>query len=290
MKNLKGDLRYYYLKNLNPNNYDKYIKNEYERRIGEKLNLEAPKKYTEKMQYAKLYLNSPLKTHLTDKYLVREWVADKIGKEYLIPLLGVWDNYEDIDFDELPKQFVLKTNHSSGWNLVVKDKNLINHEKEKKKFDRWMKRNFAYYSNLQLHYKDIEPKIIAEEYLEDSDGELKDYKFMCFNGEVHFCWLDIGRFSTHYRNTYDLEWQLLPWNQASYPNYPEPIKKPESFEKMVELAQALCKDFSHVRVDLYYVEGKIYFGEMTFTSGSGYDLIVPDEYNRQLGELWKLEN
>src|SRR5699024_10866712 len=173
--------------------------------------------YTEKMQYAKLYLDTPLRTKLADKYKVRNWVSEKIGDEYLIPLLGVWDSYSEIDFDLLPDKFVLKTNHGASSNLIVKDKSVINHKKERAKFDKWLNKNFAFSTGtIQLQYRDIKPKIIAEKYIEDSHGELNDYKFLCFSGEVYYCWIDVGRYSKHYRNVYDMNWNLQPWNQHTY--------------------------------------------------------------------------
>lgn len=285
---LRDDLKYIQIKSLRTKHYEKFLKNEYKSRTGKLLNIKEPRSFTEKMQYAKLYRNTPLKTELTDKYKVRNWVSDKIGSQYLIPLLGVWDNYDEINFDLLPSEFVLKTNHSSGWNLVVKEKNKINHRKEKIKFDKWMKRNFAYAGDLQLHYKDIEPKIIAEKYIEDKVGELTDYKFLCFGGKVYYCWIDVGRFSRHYRNVYDLNWELQPWRLHTYDNTLKPISKPKNFDKMVEIVRVLCEGFSHVRVDLYSVDEKIFFGEMTFTSESGYGLIYPEHYNNIIGELWDI--
>lgn len=280
-------LNYTLVKNMAPKNYVKYLKIAYKIRTGEKLNLKNPQKYTEKMQYSKLYCSTLLKAKLTDKYLVREWVKEKIGTDYLIPLLGVWNDFSEIDFNQLPNQFVLKTNHGSGTNIIVKDKNQFNYEESKKIIDKWMKTNFAY-AGLELHYKDIQPKIIAEKYITDSTGQLNDYKFLCFDGEVFYCWVDVGRQTKHYRNVYDLDWQLQPWNQYTYDNSPNEIKKPENFEKMINLAKKLSQGFSHVRVDLYNVNGKIYFGEMTFTNGAGYELIYPEKYNYMLGELWNL--
>lgn len=287
---IKQDLKYLYIKNLSPKKYESFIEKEYKRRTGQDLNLEKPEKYTEKMQYAKLYLNTPLKTNLSDKYLVREWVEEKIGENYLIPLLGAWDKFSEINFDELPNQFVLKLNSGSGTNIVVKDKSQFDLKKSKMKFDRWLAKNFAFSGDIQLHYKDIKPKIIAEEYIEDSDGELKDYKFLCFDGKVFYCWVDIGRQTTHYRNVYDLDWNLQPWKQHYYDNSPHQIEKPENFDEMVDIAKTLCEGFSHTRVDLYNVNGRIYFGEMTFTNGSGHELIHPEKYNYMLGDLWELDN
>lgn len=264
------------------------ISDMYLERIGRPLEWDNPKAYTEKMQLEKLNTNS-LKTLLTDKYLVREWVKEKIGAEYLIPILGVWDNFKDICFDDLPNQFVLKTNHGSGTNLIVRDKNKLNKKIAKIKFNDWMKLDYAYLTGFEMHYSDIKRKIIAEEYLETSLGELQDYKFLCFDGRPYFCWVDLGRYSKHTRTVFDLNWNVQPWTQANYNIYKDPIPKPQSFGKMIEIATELCKDFTHVRVDLYNVEGEIYFGEMTFTNGSGFDPIIPDEYDYMLGDLWTLK-
>lgn len=264
------------------------IEKEYKKKTGYELNLENPKTYTEKMQWSKLYDNTSIKTELTDKHLVREWVSKIIGPEYLIPVYGVWENISDINFKELPNAFVLKANHASGWNIVVKDKSTFDYHLAKKKFDKWLNKNYAYVYGLQLHYKNITPRIVCEKYIEDSSGELVDYKFMCFDGKVYYCWLDVGRFQDHRRNVYNTDWELQPWIQHEYQNTDYPIEKPKNFEKMIEIAEKLCQNFSHVRVDLYNVDGKIYFGEMTFTNGSGYEMIYPNEYNYTLGNLWNL--
>lgn len=131
---------------------------------------------------------------------------------------------------------------------------------------------------------------MAEKFTEDSNGKLTDYKFFCFDGNVHFCWIDEGRFSTHYRNVYDLNWNLQPWTQHKYSNTPYLVDKPQNFEEMIHIAKVLSEGFSHVRVDLYNVDGEIFFGEMTFTNGSGYELIYPEEYNNMLGDLWVLKD
>lgn len=277
-----------YLENLKSEDYPKVLAKMYKKRTGRKLNLLSPTTYTEKMQYAKLNQSNELKTRLTDKYLVREWVKETIGEDYLIPLLGVWDRFNDIDFSLLPEKFVLKANHGSGWNVVVKDKNTFDKDIAKIKFDNWIERNYTFSSSLEMQYKDIKPKIIAEKYMESSRGELEDYKFLCFNGEVKYCWVDVGRFSQHRRNVYDLNWNLQKWNQGPYINTNYEVPKPKNFDKMVSLVEKLCKGFSHVRVDLYHVNGKIYFGEMTFTNGSGFELIKPEKYNIMLGEMWEL--
>ncbi len=260
----------------------------YKRAIGRTLKWSNLNAYTEKMQWAKFYDSTPIKTTLSDKYLVREWVAEKIGEQYLIPLLGVWDRFSDIQFDKLPNQFVLKTNHGSGSVIVVKDKTSLNITEVGRNFNDWMSIDYAYATGFELQYSNINRKIIAEKYLETDLGELQDYKFLCFDGKPYYCWVDLGRFGNHTRNVYDLNWKLQPWNQYTYGNSANPIPKPKNFDKMVELATSLCQGFSHVRVDLYNVDGTIYFGEMTFTNGCGFDRIVPDEYDFTLGELWNI--
>lgn len=286
--NIAKKQRYY--KNLPTKKYEKEIRKIYETRTGKELNLKNPETYTEKIQYAKLNGDLEIKARLADKVKVREWVIQKIGDEYLIPLLGVWNNIAEMKISELPSQFVLKTNHGSGTNIIVKDKTKLNYIKTYIKLFEWMNTNFAYNGSFELHYKDIKPKILAEKYITDSNGELNDYKFLCFEGKVYYCWIDVGRFTEHYRNVYDLDWVLQPWSQHTYSNTPWNIEKPKNFEKMVHIAEKLSENFSHVRVDLYNVDGKIYFGEMTFTNGAGYELIYPEKYNEILGSYWILDN
>lgn len=260
----------------------------YEKRIGHKLDWNNLRTYTEKMQWEKVYHKDPLKVKLADKYAVRDWVAEKIGDQYLIPLLGVYKSFDEIDFSKLPNQFVMKTNHGSGTNYIVKDRSQFNKKQARVIFNDWMATDYAYNTGFELHYSEIERRIIIEKYLETPQNELQDYKFLCFDGEPKFCWVDMGRYSNHTRNVYDLKWQLQPWNQERYGIYKDPIPCPTNFDKMIEIARKLSKGFAHVRVDLYNVEGEIYFGEMTFTNGSGLDRIIPEEYDKILGDMWKI--
>lgn len=264
-----------------------YLKVWFFKKTGQILNLYDPKTFNEKIQWLKLYDSTPIKTRLADKYLVRDWVKEKIGEEYLIPLLGVWDKFDDIDFDKLPDRFVLKCNHGCAYNIIVKDKSKFNKKEARKKINKWMKENFAYKHGLEIHYKDIIPKIIAESYIEDSNKELNDYKFLCFNGKPEFIWIDQGRFDDHRRNLYNTKWELQPF-LITWKNTKKEILPPENLEKMVELAKILSKDLNLVRVDFYNVDGKIYFGEMTFTSGSGTEEFIPSKYNRILGDMLEL--
>ena len=261
----------------------------YEQRIGHKLDWENLSTYTEKMQWEKIYDNNPQKVILADKYLVRQWIMDTIGEEYLIPLLGVWEKFEDIDFDKLPDKFVMKTNHGTGTNYIVKCKNKMNLKDASRTFADWLETDYAYACGFEMHYSKIQPKIIVEKYMETEYGELQDYKFLCFDGKPYFVWVDMGRYSDHTRNVYDLEWNLQPWKQERYGLYKEAIPKPKNFELMIDLVKKLSEGFSHVRVDMYNVNGKIYFAEMTFTNGSGLDRIIPNEYDQMLGDLWKLD-
>lgn len=290
ISNIHLSYRYYLRKNMSEEQWIINTKETYERLFGKELDLEDPKTYTEKMQFSKLFLNSPIKTELTDKLKVREWIKDKIGEQYLIPLLGVWDKVEDIDYEQLPEQFVLKTNHGTRTNIVVKNKSQLNVKKTNKKLDKWMKTDYTYTSGFQPHYKDIERKIFAEKYMENTDGtSINDYKFLCFNGDVYYFWIDFDRSDNHKRNVYNLNWELQDWNQHDYGNYQGNVVKPKKFNEMVEIARILCNGFSHVRVDLYYIDDQIYFGEMTFTNGSGFEKITPSEADLMLGELWHLE-
>lgn len=245
--------------------------------------------YNEKMQWLKLYDQDERKTLYTDKYRVREYVAGQIGHRYLVPLLGVWDKFDDIDFNNLPSSFVLKCNHGSGWNQIVKNKMCMNMSETKKKFDLWMDTNYGYFYGLELQYEHIERKIIAEKLLSiDGQTDIWDYKFFAFDGEVKFIQVDIDRSINHRRNLYTPDWRLLPY-EISIPSAPEVvIPKPACLDEMIYVAEALAKGFIHVRVDLYLVNEKIYFGELTFSHGSGVEEIRPESFNEELGKLMNI--
>jgi hypothetical protein len=258
---------------------------------GNKLNLLHPRTYNEKVQWLKLYDNTPLKALLSDKFLVRRWVAEKIGEQYLIPLLGVWDDFDEINFDVLPDQFVLKVNHGSNWLIIVKDKAKFNKESAKQKINTWMNSNFAYCVGLELQYRDIKPKIIAEQYLEDESGYLADYKIYCFEGRPCFI-----RYAGRGRDKkggvrhilYDLDWNPMGFRFTGNHRPCSFVRRPDNLAEMVHIADVLGSGFHHVRVDLYLTNGKIYFGEMTFTPASGLYHFDPDEWNLKLGDMIKL--
>ncbi|MBQ6249941.1 MAG: glycosyltransferase [Oscillospiraceae bacterium] len=276
---------YAYYSTLPPEKYPEELKLWYKRVTGDELDLDNPKTCNEKLQWLKLYDATPLKTRLADKYLVRDWVKEKIGEEYLIPLLGVWDSFDEIDFDKLPNQFALKANHGSAWNIIVKDKATFDRAEAKKKFDTWMHQNFAFRWGMELHYMNIPPKIIAEQYMENLD-QLIDYKVWCSDGKARFIWVDTDRFTAHKRTLFTLDWERLPITMGDhYPMDTRDIPKPVNLEKMIRFAELMCQDFCQVRVDFYEVDGKLYFGEMTFTSTSGTDRTNPRSFERELGDL-----
>lgn len=285
-KALYKNLEYRLYKYMSYDKYEEALADWFYSRTSERLNLSMPQTFNEKIQWLKLYDNSPEKTILADKYLVREYVANTIGDQYLIPLLGVWDSVEEIDFDSLPNSFVLKANHGSAMNIIVKDKKLLDISLAKTKMKNWLAVNYAYNGGFELQYAKIPPKIIAEQYIEHVD-DLRDYKFLCFGGEVKYVWVDSSRYKDHRRDFFDLQWNHLDVAIA-YPNAEEPPIRPANLEKMVELAGQLCQGFIHVRVDLYDVNGQIYFGEMTFTSGNGTEKFTSQEFAYQLGSLIEL--
>ena len=268
--------------------YPQALSKWYYKQTGNILNLDNPKTFNEKLQWLKLYDSTPLKTKLADKYLEREWIKEQIGEEYLVPLLGVWNCFDEIDFSKLPDKFVLKVNQGSGWNLIVTDKTNLNIREEKKKFDRWMSMNFAYVSGLELHYKNIVPKIIAEEYLEDAKG-LIDYRFYCFNGEPRQVWVDVFSGTTkHMREVYDMNWEKIPL-RCTWPSAKGMLdEKPINFEKMKAFAKKLSQPFCFVRVDFYEVKKKLYMGEMTFIPMSGIGEFEPKEWDEELGRMLAL--
>ena len=281
-----------YYENLSGEEYKKEIIRLYKDKTGHDLDLESPKRYTEKIQWMKLYGITPLISKLSDKYEVRNWVEERIGQEYLVPLLGVWDTFDDIDFDALPDAFVLKTNNASATNIIVKSKSTMNKKRMKQKLDYWIKRPFGLLSGLELQYMAIKPRIIAEENLMTGDmTDLPDYKFFCFDGKV-FCSYTMVDYTFNHENGrlgfFDRDYKLMAAYRADYTRISEQIPRPKNYDKMVEIAEVLSKDFSHVRVDLYNIDGKIYFGEMTFTTNSGYTKFVPDEFDYELGEQWVL--
>ena len=256
--------------------------------FGRPVNWENPQTYNDKIHVSKLYMPTPLKTRLADKYAVREWIAEKIGSEYLIPLLGVYDSFDEIDFDALPEQFVIKCNHDSGSYTLVKDKSKINRKLLKRKYEVFMRQNFAW-MGWEMHYREIPPKIMIEQYMGD---EICDYKFMCFGGKVYYCQVAFNLATSpgaYTRNFYDVNWNVLQCYCIPTPMDNKEHECPEEWHTMLQLAEKLAEGFDQVRADLCLIDGKIYFGEMTFADGCGFAPFVPDEYDYKFGALWPFD-
>lgn len=267
-----------------------FLKAAFRARFGRKLDLNNPKTFNEKLQWLKLYNRKPEYTKMVDKYLVREYVKEKIGEKYLIPLLGVWDDPEEIDFDELPMQFVLKCNHNSGIGMCIcKDKNDLDISKVKEELKKGIDQNY-YLTGREWPYKDVPRRVIAEKYMVDESGyELKDYKFYCFDGKVKLVMINSDRMSSEKTkaNYFDENYQPLDFVWG-YDNAEEPPKKPEKFEEMKYLAEILSEGIPTVRIDFYQTPDGIFFGEITFFDGSGFDAIEPIEWDYKIGSWIKL--
>ena len=268
-----------------------YIRLQFRLAMGYWPDLKNPKTFNEKLQWLKLHDRNPLYTTLVDKYAVRQYIAEKIGAEYLIPLVGgPWKSVEEIDFDALPEQFVLKCNHDSGGLVVCRDKSRLDIEAVKKKLDQHLKTNY-YMSGREWPYKDVKPCIFAEKYMVDDSGvELKDYKWYCFNGQPRFLLITTDRAAEDVPTKYtyfDMEYNVLPFYNSG-PHADRPIPKPGTFDEMKRLAEFLSADMAHLRVDLYEVEGKVYFGELTFYDSSGMAFFDPPEWDETIGSWLKL--
>ncbi len=252
------------------------------------VNFKNPRYFGEKIQWLKLYGNLEKYSDYVDKYKVREYIKKTIGEEYLIPLLGVYDKIEDINYESFPHKFVLKLNTGSGYNIIVNDKNKININDINIKLKKWLEEDY-YKIKKEPQYKNIKKKILCEKYICDKECQLLDYKFFCFNGVPKFIEVDFDRFANHTMNFYDIDWNLLKLNKGDYQNYYNHVEKPEKFNEMVKIVEKLCKNFNFVRVDLYNVDGKIYFGELTFTPAGGLTPFKPIEKDIEISKMFDLK-
>jgi len=255
------------------------------------LHLRNPKTFSEKLQWLKLYAYKPEYTMMVDKYLVKEYVKEMIGKEYIIPTIGVWNRVEDVDWNALPEKFVLKCNHDSGGVVVCRDKSKLDIEKAKAKLSEHLKYDY-FWPGRDKTYKHVERKIIAEKFMEDNQShDLIDYKLMCFNGKVKCTFTCTDRFSDSGLKVtfYDREWNIMPFCRK-YPREKTPMQKPEAYGQMVQLAEILSENIPFVRVDFYNINGKIYFGELTFYPGAGMEIFYPGKWDRILGSWIVLPN
>jgi hypothetical protein len=263
-----------------------YLKLVYWGEMGQKLNLEKPKTFNEKLQWLKIHDRKPVYNEYVDKFAVRAHIAKTIGEQYLVPIIGLYTNVEVIDWNELPNQFVLKCTHGSSSNIICSDKNSLDIEKSKKKLRKWMKKNW-YWFGREWPYKDVRPRIICEKFITETGVAPDDYKVLCFNGKAKLIEVHIDRFGDHKQDFYDINWKKTSISQGgtiSNRVYP----KPKMFEQMMYLSEKLASDLIHVRVDWYVVDNKLYFGELTFFDGAGFTRFDNEEDDLRLGSMINL--
>lgn len=265
-----------------------YLRWQYKKVTGKKLNLKNPQTFNEKLQWLKLHDRKTEYTMMVDKFAVKEYVANKIGAEYVIPTLGVWNHFDEIDFDALPNQFVLKCTHDSGSVVICRDKAAFNIAEAREKIENGLKHNF-YWQFREWPYKNVKPRIIAEKYLSEVDSsDTDDYKVMCFENGPEMIQVHKNRFTNHTEDFYDLNWKKMDITQDIMPNSDIIVEKPETFDDMVRFSKLLADKIPQVRIDWYNVRCKLYFGEMTFFDGAGLDEYIPDKWNKIFGELVRL--
>lgn len=267
-----------------------YLSLLYRRVLDKKMHWDNPCTFNEKLQWLKIYNRRNEYTQMVDKIAVKKIVAEKLGEKYIIPTLGVWDDFDDIDFSILPDRFVLKCNHDSGSICICKNKNTFDIAEARKKMRKGLKQNL-YWAGREWPYKDVKPRILAEKFMEDEggDGDLKDYKLMCFNGKVYCTFVCSERFEGSGLKVtfFDRDWKRLSF-ERHYPSSEKVIFKPVHYYEMIRLAEELSKNIPFVRSDFYEINGQLYFGELTFYPGSGLEAFTPPEWDRRLGELIKL--
>ncbi len=267
-----------------------YLEMMYYIKMGKKLNLKSPQTYNEKLQWLKLYDRRPEYTIMVDKHKVKSFVAEKIGKQYVIPTIGVWETFEDIDFEKLPERFVLKCTHDSGGLVICKNKSTLDIKQARTKINSCLKRNY-FFQNREWPYKNVKPRIIAEQYMEDSaDEELRDYKFFAFNGVVRALFIATERENPLEKTKFDFfdeNFIHLDFTNGK-PNSDILPHRPQQFEKMKELAGILSQGIPQVRIDFYEVNGKVYFGEITFFHWSGMKPFVPKKWDYIFGKWIEL--
>lgn len=267
-----------------------YLRVKYYLRMGKRLNLNNPKTFNEKIQWLKLYGRRPIDKVLSDKYAVKQYISDTLGSDYVIPLLGVWNHFDEIDFDTLPDRFVLKCTHDSGGLVICKDKNKLDFAKAKRIIEQSLKYDYYIYSR-ETAYKDVPRRIIAEAFMEDySKGELVDYKVHNFGGVPKFILLCQNRFKENgvFEDFYSPEWEHLDIKRPYNSNAPVHAEKPEELDEILRLSRILSKDLPFVRTDFYIINHKVYFGEITFSPASGMTSFQPEQWDETFGSWIQL--
>ncbi|NCF42063.1 MAG: glycosyltransferase [Bacteroidetes bacterium] len=266
-----------------------YVKIHYEYFSGNHLDLNNPKDFTEKIAWYKGFYRPKSLNQLVDKFAVRAFVEEKIGSQFLNTFYGVFDDVNEIKFDELPEKFVIKATHTSGHNLIVRDKNKLNLDKTKKLLKKWLKINQYYRIGQEWAYKDVKPRIIIEKYLEQIDQKsLTDFKFYCFDGKAKFIDIHTDREDEHKQGSFDLNFERLPFGVSRFKQIYESPEKPVNLKEMIECAEVLSEKLPFVRVDFYAIDGKTIFGEMTFYPSDGRKKFYPEKYNRIIGDYFTL--
>lgn len=263
-----------------------YLKIVFRAIMGYKLDLKNPQTFSEKLQWIKINMRDPLWTKLVDKYEVKKYVGNIIGEEYIIPNLGIYEKFEEINFESLPRQFVLKCTHDSGGLIICKDKENLNFEEAEKKIKRSLGKNYFYWGR-EWPYKDVKPRIICEKYISDSNSLPDDYKVVCFNGKAKLIQIHRGRYENHTQDIYDVEWNKTDISQDNMISNIE-FNKPKELNLMIELSEKLSRGIPQVRVDWFIVQNKLYFGEITFFDGSGMYPFDKFEHDKLLGDWIEL--
>ncbi len=255
------------------------------------LHLKNPKTFNEKLQWLKLNDKNPAYTRMVDKFEVKNIISDKIGNDYIIPTIGIYDNFEEIDFNKLPNQFVMKCTHDSGGLVICKDKKKLDINAARKKINSSLKYNY-FYGGREYPYKNVKRRVLIEKYMEDDKTkELRDYKFFCFDGKVKFFKVDFNRNTKHQANYYDTKLNLLKFGEkVCPPDYEKIIEFPTCIDNMIELSNKLSSGFKFVRIDLYCSNNKIFFGEFTLYPASGFGRFIPNEWDNRIGELIVLDD
>ncbi len=267
----------------------------YKKIFGKKLNLKNPTTLMEKIQWKKLYDHQDIYTTCTDKFLVRDFIRKKIGEKYLIPLLYHTDKIDKLDLHKFKTPFIIKTNHGSGQNIIIKNKEDIDKKEITEKFKTWLNTNYYYFSK-EWQYKNIKPQVLIEKLLLNEKGQIpEDYKFHCFHGKVEFIQVITDRFGDKKMGFFNTNWKLLPFilspreNNLPIDKINKNIKKPKNLKEMIKISETLSKEFDYVRVDLYSLKNRIYFGELTFSHGAGFASFFPSKYDRIFGDKLKIK-
>jgi hypothetical protein len=264
-----------------------YVRRDYRKRTGQKLDLRNPVTFNQKIQWLKLNYHNPILTRMADKYSAKEVVKERLGDDRSVPTAAIFNSPDQIRLADLPNALALKATHGSGWNIISRDKSELDEGEIQSYFRFWLGKSYYMYSK-EWAYKHIRPRVICEPLLIDEHGNLPlDYKFFCFGGEARFVQVDFDRFTNHTRAFYDIEWRKQPFS-VGYPLSEKTVDRPRKLNQMLELAQALSADLPFLRVDQYVVSDEVFIGELTAYPGNGMETFTDEVSNRRLGDMLEL--